>query len=138
MLDLIIKNALFFDGQGTPAVRRDVGVRDGRIARIVANLTEAAHATIDATNLWLAPGFVDIHTHYDIELEIAPGLVESVRHGVTTVVMGNCSLSLAIGSAEQLATIFERVETLPPVLIQKWLQASLSWQTPGQYLAHLR
>jgi N-acyl-D-aspartate/D-glutamate deacylase len=137
MLDLVIKNALFFDGLATPAVRRDVGVRDGCIAAIVANITEAARETVDATGLWIAPGFVDIHTHYDIELEIAPGLVESVRHGVTTVVMGNCSLSLAIGSADQLANVFERVETLPRVLIQKWLHASLSWQTPGEYVAHL-
>jgi N-acyl-D-aspartate/D-glutamate deacylase len=138
MFDLVIKNARFFDGLGSPAVRRDVGIGEGRILRIAANLTEAARETIDAANLWLAPGFVDIHTHYDIELEIAPGLVESVRHGVTTVVMGNCSLSLAIGSAEELATVFERVETLPRVLIQKWLRSSLSWQTPGQYIAHLR
>lgn len=138
MLDLVIKNARFFDGLGSPAVRRDVGIGDGRIIRIATKLTEAARETIDATNLWLAPGFVDIHTHYDIELEIAPGLVESVRHGVTTVVMGNCSLSLAIGSAEELAAVFERVETLPRVLIQKWLRSSLSWQTPGQYIAHLK
>jgi len=138
MLDLVIKNALFFDGLGSPGVRRDVGVSDGRIARIAANLNEAARTTIDATQMWLAPGFVDIHTHYDIELEIAPGLVESVRHGVTTVVMGNCSLSLAIGSADQLATVFERVETLPRVLIQKWLHSSLSWQTPIEYVAHLK
>ena len=138
MLDLVIKNALFFDGLASPATRRDVGVRDGRITSIATNITEAARATVDATGLWLAPGFVDIHTHYDIELEIAPGLVESVRHGVTTVVMGNCSLSLAVGSADQLANIFERVETLPRVLIQKWLAASTGWRTPGEYVAHLK
>jgi N-acyl-D-aspartate/D-glutamate deacylase len=138
MLDLIIKNALFFDGLGSPAARRDVGVRDGRITAIATSITEAARETFDATGLWIAPGFVDIHTHYDIELEIAPGLVESVRHGVTTVVMGNCSLSLAIGSADQLANVFERVETLPRPLIQKWLKASLSWQTPDEYVAHLK
>lgn len=137
MLDLLIKNARFFDGLGSPAVRRDVGVRDGRIAKIAAELTEAARETVDATGLWMVPGFIDIHTHYDIEVEIAPGLAESVRHGVTSVVMGNCSLSLAIGAADELAHVFERVETLPGALIQKWLGAALSWQTPGQYVAHL-
>jgi N-acyl-D-aspartate/D-glutamate deacylase len=138
MLDLIIKNALFFDGLASPAARRDVGVRDGRIIEIATNITETARETVEAAGLWIAPGFVDIHTHYDIELEIAPGLAESVRHGVTTVVMGNCSLSLAVGAADQLADIFERVETLPRVLIQKWLAASTAWQTPGEYVAHLK
>ena len=137
MLDLLIQNGLVFDGQGSPPVRADVGVRAGRIIAIAPKISAAAQATVDATGRWILPGFVDIHTHYDIELEIAPGLVESVRHGVTTVVMGNCSLSLAIGSPATLADIFQRVETLSPVLIQKWLASSVSWQTPREYIAHL-
>src|SRR5438128_854387 len=70
-------------------------------------------------------------------LEIAPALLESLRHGVTSVVIGNCSLSLAIGNPQTLADIFQRVETLSPVLIQKWLHSSLCWKTPGEYLNHL-
>jgi N-acyl-D-aspartate/D-glutamate deacylase len=138
MLDLVIRNGLFFDGLASLPVRSDIGILDGRIACIAPQISRAAKETVDAAGLWVTPGFVDIHTHYDIELEIAPGLVESVRHGVTTVVMGNCSLSLAIGSPAELANIFERVETLSPVLIQKWLASSVSWQTPREYLAHLR
>jgi N-acyl-D-aspartate/D-glutamate deacylase len=138
MLDLLVKNALVFDGLGTPSSIKDLGVRDGRIVAIERYIEEAAHETIDARRLWLLPGFVDIHTHYDIELEIAPGLSESVRHGVTSVIMGNCSLSLTVGKAQTLADIFLRVENLPRVLVQKWLERSISWDSPAAYMAHLR
>ncbi|WP_267894938.1 amidohydrolase family protein [Nostoc sp. 'Lobaria pulmonaria (5183) cyanobiont'] len=93
---------------------------------------------VDASGLWVTPGFIDIHTHYDLELEIAPGLSESVRHGVTSVVIGNCSLSVAIAQPQILADIFQRVETLSHRLIAKWLQQSVSWQTPAEYLQHLQ
>lgn len=138
MLDLVIRNGLLFDGLASPRYRCDVGIRDGRIAVISPHISDTAKQTVDAAGLWITPGFVDIHTHYDIELEIAPGLVESVRHGVTTIVMGNCSLSLAVGSPSMLADIFQRVETLSPVLIKKWLASSVSWESPREYLSHLR
>ncbi len=141
MLDLIIKNGLVFDGLGSPPAQRDIGVRDGMIAVIAPHLSlPAAEATEahDASGLWVTPGFIDIHTHYDLELEIAPGLAESVRHGVTSVVIGNCSLSLAVGEPQTLADIFERVETIPRALIRKWLKSSVSWRTPREYLDHLR
>jgi N-acyl-D-aspartate/D-glutamate deacylase len=138
MLDLIVKNGLLFDGLASPPVRADLGVAQGRVALIAANIAQPAKEVIDAEGLWIAPGFLDIHTHYDLELEIAPALLESLRHGVTSVVIGNCSLSLAVGKPQTLADIFQRVETLSPVLIQKWLRSSLSWQTPGEYLDHLK
>lgn len=87
--------------------------------------------------MWLAPGFVDIHTHYDVEVEVAPGLAESVRHGVTTVLMGNCSLSVACGPPRDLADVFQRVETLPPELIGQWLAESRDWHGLADYLRHL-
>jgi N-acyl-D-aspartate/D-glutamate deacylase len=138
MLDLIIKNGLVFDGLGTPPARCDVGIKDGMIAVIAPRLALPAAETRDATGLWVTPGFIDIHTHYDLELEIAPGLSESTRHGVTTVVIGNCSLSLAVGDPQTLADIFQRVETIPHALIQKWLKSSVSWRSPREYLDHLR
>ncbi|MGA9772624.1 MAG: amidohydrolase family protein [Blastocatellia bacterium] len=138
MLDLLIRNGLVFDGLASRPVRSDIAILDGKVVGIAPQISRAAKETVDAEGLWITPGFIDIHTHYDIELEIAPGLVESVRHGVTTIVMGNCSLSLAVGSPAELANIFQRVETLSPVLIQKWLASSVSWQTPREYLAHLR
>jgi N-acyl-D-aspartate/D-glutamate deacylase len=105
---------------------------------IASSLTSNAHQVVDASGLWVTPGFIDIHTHYDLELEIAPGLSESVRHGVTSVVIGNCSLSVAVGKPQMLADIFQRVETLSHQLIAKWLKQSVSWQTPAEYLEHLQ
>jgi len=138
MLDSIIKNGLVFDGLGTPPMRVDIGIKAGYIDSIEPSLKLPSKEVYDADGLWVMPGFVDIHTHYDLELEIAPGLTESVQHGVTSVVIGNCSLSLAIGEPHVLADIFQRVETLSPVLIQKWLQSPVSWSTPRQYLKHLQ
>jgi N-acyl-D-aspartate/D-glutamate deacylase len=138
MLDLLIQNGLIFDGLGSPPIKADLAVENGHIVSIAPNLNLAAREIFDASGLWVTPGFIDIHTHYDLELEIAPGLSESVRHGVTTVVIGNCSLSVAIGEAQMLADIFQRVETLSHRLIAKWLNKSLSWQTPADYLHHLQ
>ncbi len=136
--DLIIKNGRVYDGLGSPPRRADIGIRNGRIAAIAPSLSAPGAEVRDAAGLWVLPGFVDIHTHYDLELEIAPGLTESLRHGVTSVVIGNCSLSVAIGAPTMLAEMFERVETLPRPLIRKWLAASVDWKTTRQYLAHLR
>ncbi|MDZ7957354.1 MAG: D-aminoacylase [Aulosira sp. DedQUE10] len=138
MLDLLIQNGLIFDGLGAAPVRGDVGIQNGRIVAIAPSLSTPAHEVVDVSGLWVTPGFIDIHTHYDLELEIAPGLSESVRHGVTSVVIGNCSLSIAIGEAQMLADIFQRVETLSHRLIAKWLKKSMSWQTPAEYLQHLQ
>ena len=138
MLDLVVKNGLLFDGLASPPVRCDLGISQGKVTLIAPQITQSSREIIDAAGLWITPGFIDIHTHYDIEVEIAPALSESVRHGVTSVVMGNCSLSLAIGEPQTLADIFQRVETLSPVLIQKWLRSSISWKTPREYLEHLK
>ncbi|AFZ24230.1 N-acyl-D-aspartate/D-glutamate deacylase [Cylindrospermum stagnale PCC 7417] len=138
MLDSLIQNGLIFDGLGSAPVRGDIGIQNGRIVAIAPSLTIPAREVVDASGLWVTPGFIDIHTHYDLELEIAPGLSESVRHGVTSVVIGNCSLSVAIGEPQMLADIFQRVETLSHRLIAKWLQQSVSWHTPAEYLHHLQ
>jgi N-acyl-D-aspartate/D-glutamate deacylase len=137
VVDLVVRGGLVFDGIGSPPVRADVAVRDGRVVTVAPGLEAPATQTIDARGRWVVPGFVDIHTHYDLEVEIAPGLSESVRHGVTAVVMGNCSLSLTLGKPETLADIFLRVESLPHVLVHKWLRQAVGWTTPAEYLAHL-
>ncbi|MEH2180977.1 hypothetical protein [Nostoc sp.] len=96
----------------SPPVRGDIGIQNGRIVTLAPSLTTPAREVVDAPGLWVTPGFIDIHTHYDLELEIAPRLSESVCDGVTSMVIGNCSLSVAIAEPQILADIFQRVETL--------------------------
>ncbi len=97
-IDTLIKNAKIFNN-GEPPVIEDVAIAGGKIVARGQKLDEQhAKKVIDAEGLWLMPGLFDIHTHYDLELEVAPGLPESTRHGTTTVVIANCSLGLAFGT----------------------------------------
>src|SRR6188508_2128013 len=100
-MDIVIRGGTVFDGRGTPGRVADVGIEGGKVVAIDHGLK--APTIIDATGKWVMPGFIDLHTHYDAEVELAPSLSESLRHGVTTVVMGSCSLSLALGTPEDLA-----------------------------------
>jgi N-acyl-D-aspartate/D-glutamate deacylase len=89
---------------------------DGRIAARGAGLDPGrADRVVDASGRWLMPGLLDIHTHLDLEVELAPGLPESVRHGTTTVVVGNCSLGTGVRRAardgeDPILDCFARVE----------------------------
>ncbi|MEB3186720.1 MAG: amidohydrolase family protein [bacterium] len=135
--DVLLRGGTVHDGLGSPGAIADVGIRGGRIVAIGRDLAGTAREVRDCTGLWVLPGFVDIHTHYDLEVEISPGLTESIRHGVTSVVMGNCSLSVTMGEPGMLADMFLRVETLPRLLIEKWLARSVAWKTPREYVDHL-
>lgn len=135
--ELLIRNGLVFDGLGGSR-QADIAIHKGKIAAIERLISVTANREIDATGLWVTPGFIDIHTHYDLEVEIAPALEESLRHGVTSIVMGGCSLSTIYGQPEDLAQIFSRVETLPSELISQWLEKSPTWPSPKAYFEHLR
>ncbi|MBZ4416536.1 amidohydrolase family protein [Myxococcus sp. RHSTA-1-4] len=138
-MDLIVENGLVFDGLGSPPRRCHVGIREGTVAALSeAPLPRAPHTrVIDATGHWVTPGFIDFHTHYDAEVELAPSLSESVRHGVTTVVVGSCSLSLALGTPEDLADMFCRVEAIPYATVRTLLEERKQWDSLGGYLEHL-
>jgi N-acyl-D-aspartate/D-glutamate deacylase len=92
--DLVIDNARVIDGLGTPGVKGGVAVSNGRIAAVGADLG-AARERVDAQGLVLAPGIVDIHTHYDAQLTWDPFATPSTALGVTTVVIGNCGFTIA-------------------------------------------
>src|SRR3546814_14796512 len=76
------------------------------------------------------PGFVDVHTHYDAEVLVAPSLSESVRHGVTTVLVGNCSISAVYSDPIDVADLFSRVEALPRDAVVAAMQEKKTWQKP--------
>lgn len=95
MHDLLIRNAFLIDGTGAPGVRADVAVEDRRVAAIAigGGLDAPARETVDAAGRALAPGFIDVHTHDDLEVIRSPGMLCKLSQGVTTVVVGNCGIS---------------------------------------------
>ena len=135
----LIKNGTIYDGLGGDGFLGDILVQDGLIAKINPSIADYHKATtvIDAKGLWVMPGFIDIHTHYDAEIEIAPALSESVRHGVTTIVMGSCGLSMIMGDPDELCDMFTRVEGLPSAFIKETVKKAKNWDSPKEYLDHL-
>ena len=92
--DLIIKNGFIVNGLNTPGYMGDIGIKDGIISKI-GTLSDQASKIIEANGQVVAPGFVDIHTHYDAQICWDPALTSSSEHGVTTVVLGNCGIGVA-------------------------------------------
>jgi N-acyl-D-amino-acid deacylase len=132
--DLIIRNGKVIDGSGLPGFHGDVGVAQGRIVEI-GRLSGAAKRAIDADGLIVAPGIIDNHTHYDAQVTWDPLCTYSCYHGVTTVVIGNCSLAMAPAHEEDrdnLAGVLSHVEAIPLEAIQAGVQ--WSWETIPQYL----
>src|SRR5947199_9122662 len=93
--DTIIKGGTVVDGTGLPRHVGDVGIRDGRIAAIDGLKTSDAKQVLDASGLIVAPGFVDLHTHYEAQIYWDPWCTISGWHGVTSVVVGNCGFGFA-------------------------------------------
>lgn len=136
--DTVITNGRWFDGTGAPSAVRNIGVRDGLVATISDQPLDTAGAdVIDATGQWVIPGIIDIHTHYDVEILCAPELSESLRHGVTTVLLGSCSLSTVYLDNVDAGDIFGRVEAIPRRYVIEHLDAARSWTTPKEYVAEL-
>ncbi|MGB0591789.1 MAG: N-acyl-D-amino-acid deacylase family protein [Myxococcota bacterium] len=138
-LDIAINGGLFFDGRGGDPIPRSLGIRGGKVVEVSEAPidTSRAHEIFDATDRWVMPGFIDLHTHYDAEVEVAPSLFESVRHGVTTVFMGSCSLGASLGRPEDIADIFCRVEGVPREIMLPILKEKKTWETLGDYFEHL-
>jgi N-acyl-D-aspartate/D-glutamate deacylase len=138
--DTLIRNALVFNGTGAMPVQQDIAVHDGRVAALGPQLAGIARREIDAAGHWLIPGLLDIHTHFDLEVELEPGLPEAVRHGSTTVVVSNCSLGIAFGAQRRNGTdpivdCFARVENVPKPVLRK-VADRVTWNDSQAYLDH--
>ncbi len=114
--DVLIRGGEVVDGTGVPRVRADVRIRDGRIAEVGPDLAPAGEPEIDATGAVVTPGFIDTHAHTDPQVFWDPQLDPDPLHGVTTMLMGNCSLSLYPASPQtrgQIADLFAYIEDVP-------------------------
>ncbi len=113
--DTVIRNGRWFDGTGAPSALRNIGIRAGHVATISPEPLDESGCSqvIDADGKWVLPGLVDIHTHYDVEVLGGPSLPESLRHGVTTVLVGSCSLSTIHVDGTDAGDLFARVEAIP-------------------------
>ena len=134
--DVIVRNGLWFDGTGAPPQVRTLGIRDGVVVAVSATPLDETDCpdVINAGGKWVLPGFVDVHTHYDAEILLDPGLRESVRHGVTTVLLGMCSLSTVYSDTEDAADLFSRVEAVPRQFVLGALEQHKTWSGPAEYV----
>jgi len=124
--DLLIRGGTIVDGTGAPRYRADVAIVAGKIAEIGKSIAEPARKVIDASDLIVAPGFIDPHTHYDAQICWDPQITSSSWHGVTSVVLGNCGVGVAPckpADREVTASDLTNLEAIPFEV----LKAGLTW-----------
>jgi N-acyl-D-aspartate/D-glutamate deacylase len=134
--DLLIRGGTLVDGTGSPARRGDVGVRGGRIAAL-GDVRGSAARVLDAEGAVVAPGFVDVHTHYDVQVFWDRMLSISPWHGVTTVVMGNCGFGIAPtrpAHRDLILRTLENVEGMSIDAIRAGIGATWPFETIPEYL----
>ena len=135
-MELLIKNGHIADGTGAPLVKKDLLIRNGQIANGPASNPSRE---IDATGKIVAPGFIDIHTHFDPQLCWDGFATPSMEHGVTTVVIGNCSLSLAPvrpGTSDKLVSMFQVIEDIKKPTFDA--AVPFSWESFPEYLDYIK
>jgi N-acyl-D-amino-acid deacylase len=131
---IVIRGGTVVDGTGAPARQADVAIAGGRITEIGENLK--GDRALDADGCIVAPGFIDIHTHYDAQVFWDPALTPSCYHGVTTVVAGNCGFSIAPirkTDVELIANTMEKVEDMNPATLLEGVP--WDFETFPEYLA---
>jgi N-acyl-D-aspartate/D-glutamate deacylase len=136
--DLLIRNGTVVDGTRQPRFQADVLIKDGRIARIGNAGNASATQTIDAEGQVVAPGFVDLHTHYDAQIRWDPWCTISGWHGVTSVVLGNCGFGFAPVKPDfrdRSMLTMTRTEAIPYESMKEGMQ--WDWETIAEYLDSL-
>ena len=138
MIDLVLRGGTVCDGTGAPPRTADVAIDGGQIME-VGRVTAQARRVLDVVGLVVAPGFVDVHTHYDAQITWDPLCTPSCWHGVTTVVLGNCGFSLApcrSRDRDRLLRMLEHVEGMPLQSLRAGIR--WSWESVPEYLDMLR
>jgi len=137
--DLVIQNGNVVDGTGSKKINADVGVKDGLI-KTIGDINTSCKNIIDASDLIVCPGFIDIHTHFDPQLCWDGFATPSIEHGITTVVTGNCSLSLAPinnkQDADKIVSMFGVIEDIKKATFDE--AVPFSWHSFPEYLDHIR
>jgi len=134
MLDWLIKNGTVVDGSGRAPFCADIGIKAGLIVS-VGTIHEPAKETMDASGLWVTPGFIDLHTHYDGQATWDECFTPSIYHGVTTLVMGNCGVGFAPkrpGHEDDLIKLMEGVEDIPGAALHEGIV--WNWESFPQYM----
>ncbi|MGO4256591.1 N-acyl-D-amino-acid deacylase family protein [Marmoricola sp. RAF53] len=137
--DVIVRDGLWFDGTGAAPAARHLGITDGRVAAVSEQPLDETGCprVIDAAGKWVLPGMVDIHTHYDVEVLGGPDLSESLRHGVTTIFLGSCSLSTVHVDPVDAGDLFGRVEAIPRRNVIDGVQRHKTWAGAADYVTAL-
>jgi N-acyl-D-amino-acid deacylase len=137
--DLVIRNGTLVDGTGSEPVTGDIAILDGKIAQ-VGTVEGSGREEVDASNLAVAPGFIDIHTHFDPQLCWDAYATPSIEHGITTVVTGNCSLSLAPirdrAAADKIVSMFGVIEDIKKRTFDE--AVPFTWNSFPEYMDHIR
>ena len=134
MFDAVVVNGRVVDGTGAPPRAADIGITEGRIVEI-GDLSEGGGVAIDAGGMVVAPGFIDLHSHYDAQVFWDPTLSPSCLHGVTTVIAGNCGLTLAPCEEKDqdfLTRLLARVEAIPIDALLAGVQ--YAWRSYPEFL----
>src|SRR4051794_8891907 len=137
MSTTVVRGGTVVDGTGAPGFRADVLIADGRIVEIGTDLK--GDVELDATGMVVAPGFIDIHTHYDAQVFWDPKLTPSCFHGVTTVVAGNCGFSIAPTRPEHRELVARTMEKVEDMNVASLIEG-IPWdfETFPQYLDSVR
>ncbi|MBV1918427.1 MAG: amidohydrolase family protein [Sphingomonadaceae bacterium] len=134
MHDLVIRGGTLVDGTGRAPRMANIAVDDGVIA-VVGDVAAKGRQEIDAAGMIVTPGFIDLHTHYDAQVMWDPVLAPTAWHGVTTVVMGNCSVGLAPLRREDRhfpLSVMEAIEEIPREVMEEGIE--WSWESYSEYL----
>ena len=138
--DIHIQGGTIVDGTRVPRFRGDVWVKDGKIAKMGGRADGESDRTLNASGRIVAPGFVDLHTHYDAQIRWDPWCTISGWHGVTSVVLGNCGFGFAPVKPEfreRSMLTMTRTEAIPYESMKEGLLPLWDWETIPEYLDSL-